>query len=357
MLKTFQYRIKDGSRTRHLKRAARAVNWVWAFCNDTQKQALKWGRAWLSNYDLHKLTAGASRELGLHSQSVQAVCDRYVESRRARNRAFLRYRGRKHLGWVPFKASGIRHDGDRFIYCGRAYRVWYSRPLEGRIKCGSFSQDAQGHWFLNLTCQVDLPERETGTKELGIDLGLKDFAAFFDEAQENVEAQRFYRDLEPDLACAQRAHKKRRVKALHATIAHRRKDFLHKLSTSLLRVYGLICIGKVSSSGLAQTRMAKSVLDAGWSLFRHLCGYKAIAHRAYVIETDEDFSTQDCNACGARTGPKGLSGLGIREWTCPQCGTHHQRDRNAARNILRRGRATLAGGIPILPVPGTAANR
>jgi transposase len=112
--------------------------------------------------------------------------------------------------------------------------------------------------------------------------------------------------------------------------------------------YGFISIGNVSSEKLAKTRMAKSVLDAGWSMFRSMCVYKAVAHRTYVNEPNESFSTQDCNVCEARTGPKGLSGLGIREWVCSNCGTHHQRDRNSARNILRRGRATLAAGIPVL---------
>jgi transposase len=110
---------------------------------------------------------------------------------------------------------------------------------------------------------VPVEAGEIGTKELGIDLGLKDFAAFSDEALENVEAQRFYRDLEPALAVVQRANKKRRAKAIHAKITNRRKDFLHKLSTRIVCEYGFISIGNVSSEKLAKTRMAKSVLDAG----------------------------------------------------------------------------------------------
>lgn len=177
---------------------------------------------------------------------------------------------------------------------------------------------------------------------------MKDFAAFSDESLENVEAQRFYRDLKPALAVSQRAHKKRRARAIHAKVANRRKDFLHKLSTRIVREYGFISIGNVISAKLAKTRMAKSVLDAGWSMFRGMCVYKAVAHRAYVIEPNGSFSTQDCNVCEARTGPKGLSGLGIRESVCSNCGTRHQRDRNSAKNILRRGRVTLAVGISVL---------
>ncbi len=104
---------------------------------------------------------------------------------------------------------------------------------------------------------------------VGIDLGLKDFAAFSNEQIPAVEAPRFYRDLQPALASAQRAGKKKRVKAVHAKIAHRRKDFLHKLSTRLVKSHGAVFVGNVNASALAQTRLAKSVLDVGWSALQN----------------------------------------------------------------------------------------
>jgi transposase len=356
MIKTFQFRVKDGSTAKHLAAHARTVSEVWNFCNDTQKHALRWNKHWPSGFDLSNLCAGSSRELGLHSQTIQAVCETYAARRAERRRPHLRYRGKRHSGWIPFKASGIRIKPNGFAYCGKLYRAWISRPIpEGaRVRTGSFSQDARGRWYINITCDVPIEAGGIGSKELGIDLGLKDFAAFSDEALENVEAQRFYRDLEPALAVAQRANKKRKTRAVHAKIANRRKDFLPKLSTRIVREYGFISIGNVNSAKLARTRMAKSVLDAGWSMFRVMCIYKAVAHRAYVIEPDEYFSTQDCNVCEARTGPKGLSGLVVREWVCTNCGARHQRDRNAAKNILRRGRATLVAGIPALAAQAAA---
>ncbi len=350
MIKTFRYRVKDSTTAKHLAAHARTVNWIWNFCNDTQKHALKWNKRWPSGFDLSTLCAGSSRELRLHSQTVQAICETYAGRRSEKRRPYLRYRGRKHTGWIPFKASGIKVKPNGVAYCGKLYKAWVARPIpeDARIKTGSFSQDARGRWYVNITCELPVEAGEIGTKELGIDLGLKDFAAFSDEALENVEARRFYRDPEPALAVSQRANKKRRTNAIHAKITNRRKDFLHKLSTRIVREYGFISIGNVSSTKLAKTRMAKSVHDAGWSLFRSMCVYKAVAHRAYVNEPDESFTTQDCNVCEARTGPKGLSGLGTREWVCAHCGTVHQRDRNSAKNILRRGRATLAVGIPAL---------
>jgi len=147
---------------------------------------------------------------------------------------------------------------------------------------------------------------------------------------------------------AQRAGKKRLVKTIHAAIANRRRDHLHKLSTVLADSYGAIFVGNVNASGLAKTRMAKSVLDAGWSAFRTMLSYKCDDAGTWFQQVDEAFSTQDCSVCDARSGPKGLQDLGIRAWTCPHCGTTHDRDRNAAMNILRRGRATLAAGSPFL---------
>jgi IS605 OrfB family transposase len=179
-----------------------------------------------------------------------------------------------------------------------------------------------------------------------MDLGLKDFAATSNGKK--IEAERFYRDQEAALALAQRARKKARVQAIHAKIANRRKDLLHQLSTRLVAENGAIFVGNVNAAGLERTRMAKSVLDAGWSTFRTMLQYKCDDAGVWFDQIDEAYSTQTCSACEARSGPKGLKGLGIREWSCPECGAVHDRDVNAAKIILARGLARLAGGIPSL---------
>ena len=163
-------------------------------------------------------------------------------------------------------------------------------------------------------------------------------------------AQRLYRGAEVKLAVAQRAKKVKRVKAIHAQIANRRKDFLHKLSTRLVKDNGAIFVGNVNASGLAKTKMAKSVLDAGWSIFRTMLQYKSDSAGVLFEEVNERYTTQTCSDCGTlpNSRPKGIAGLGIREWTCSECGSVHDRDTNAARNILARGHARLAAGIPVL---------
>jgi putative transposase len=180
---------------------------------------------------------------------------------------------------------------------------------------------------------------------VGIDLGLRTFAAFSDEARPPIEAERFYRDLEPLLARAQRARHRNRTRAIHAKIANRRKDFLHKLSTNLVQGNGAIFVGNVNASALAKSRQAKSVLDAGWSAFRTMLSYKCADAGVWFEEVDEAFSTQTCSVCKSRAGPKGRKDLGIRGWQCPACEAIHDRNVNAAHNILAAGHRRLAEGI------------
>jgi len=147
---------------------------------------------------------------------------------------------------------------------------------------------------------------------------------------------------------AQRAGKGRRTRALHAKIANVRADWTHKVTTAIARRARLIVVGDVSSVRLAQTPFAKSTYDAAWGIGRHQLHYKAIRLAGVCVPGRELFSSVTCSACLARTGPSGLSGLEVREWTCSACGVAHHRDINAAQNILRAGRGTPVKGIPML---------
>jgi IS605 OrfB family transposase len=335
MVLTYRYRIKDATSGRHLQQQAREVNRVWNYCGEVQNAARRHNKSWPSGFDLVNLTSGSSKLLGLHSDTVQAVCKRFAISRDGSGKR-PPWRGRKSLGWIPFQAQrAIRLQGDTAIFLGRRYRLWLSRPIEGRILCGGFAEDARGRWYLNL--QVELTEdRAHGAGEVGIDLGLKSLVAL--STGRKVQAPRIYRKYERALAIAQHAGRKPRVRAIHAKIANCRKHFLHELSTRLVRENRRICVGNVNSAGLARTSLAKSVLDAGWSQLRSQLRYKAVRHGAEYIEVDERFSTQVCSACGARGGPQGREGLVVREWSCGGCGAWHDRDINSAINLLVSGR-------------------
>lgn len=340
---TYRFRLKDKHVPR-LNAQARAVDFVWNYCNETQQNAARRGRRWLTANDLGRLCAGAVKEgLNLNANTIEQVCRQYDRSRRVKRRPWLRWRSRKSLGWIPLKDRDVVFRNGAFWFRRQRYDAWITRPLsEGqRFGCSSFSQDARGRWYINLTVAA-LAEAACGRSAIGVDLGLKSLATLSDGRA--IEMPACFRKAEESIGKAQRARKKRLVASRRAKVANRRRDYLHKASTSLVKEHGLIVVGNVSPSKLARTRMAKSVLDAGWSSFRRMIAYKAITHGAIMLEVPEANTTRTCAECGSIAGPQGQAGLRIREWTCGDCGAVHDRDVNAARNILRLGLETLAGG-------------
>jgi putative transposase len=354
MILTYRYRVKDATTIKHLDRHARSVNFVWNYCCEIQRKAQDRWKAgcavrWPSAFDLIKLCTGAAAELGLHSDTVQTICRQFAASRDAK-RQCPRFRAsggpKRALGWVPFIPRAVKVEDDRVTYLRQPFRFWKSRDLGGELKAGCLAQDARGRWYVSFQCDVPdgLP---TGNGSIGIDLGLKALATCSDETV--VPALQHYRRYEQALEIAQRANNKRRVAAIHAKIANSRRHHLHEQSTKIARENQLIVVGNVNAASLAKTRMAKSVLDAGWSMFRNQLRYKASRHEARYDEVDERWTTQVCSCCGCipDSSPKGMGALGIRHWVCSDCGESHDRDVNAAQNILRVGleRQALAGEI------------
>jgi putative transposase len=344
---TLKLRVKGN--TRWLDKLASETNFVWNYVNDLSFRNIRDHSMFLSAFDVYKYFIGATKEgLRLHSLTLQAIADEYVTRRRQFRKNKLRWRksngSRRSLGWVPFKTKSVRLRKSVLYYGKFKFKVWDSYGLENyEFRAGSFNQDVRGRWYINICVDTqDAPGAQSGA--IGIDLGLKDFAATSDG--EIIESQRFYRDLEPKLSSAQRANKKSRVKAIHAKISNRRKDFLHKLSSRLTQENAAVFVGNVSSSKLTKTKMAKSVLDAGWSMFKTMLEYKAIRRQVLLKEINEAWTSQTCSVCKNRTGPKGLVELGIREWSCAECGSSHNRDINAAKNILALGLERLGVGIP-----------
>lgn len=170
---TYKFRLRDTADS-ELRRQSRAVNFVWNYCNETQQQAVKRGRKWLSWHDLQKLTAGSSKELDLHAHTIQQVCQKYDISRRTHKKARLKWRGKKSLGWVPFNKGHVAYRNGSFWFRGREYKAWVSRELkEGQtFGAGSFNQDALGRWYINLPVEVESLE-SAPSNAVGIDLGLK----------------------------------------------------------------------------------------------------------------------------------------------------------------------------------------
>ena len=352
--KTLRLRIKDKHRS-VLAAMAREVNQVWNFCNETSSRAIRERRQWLSGYDLQKLTNGFSKCEGVRigSSTVQQVCEDYAKARKQFKKAKLRWRvsnpqsSKCSLGWVPFKARALQYKAGQIQFAGQKFSLWDSYGLSDyEFRAGSFSQDSRGRWYLNVVVKVQVVPT-AGTASVGIDLGLKEAAVA--STGERIEG-RFYRKLEAPLGMAQRAHKKQRVRAIHAKIANQRKELLHQFSTKLVKNNAAIFVGDVSSAKLLKTKMAKSTLDAGWSMLKTMLEYKS--HQAGIVfeVVNENYTTQTCSCCGSipASSPKGRAGLRIREWICSECGSAHDRDTNAAKNILAAGHRRLAAGIPVL---------
>lgn len=337
VFKAYKFRIKDKTSKKKLLAMSQSVNFVWNFCNESQKTAVSQHKRWLNKFDFQLLLKGAHEDVGLLASTLRQVAYTYEKSRCQRKKPWLRWRSstgkRRSLGWIPFY-GGISIDDGNVTYMGNTFRIWQSRTPVGKLKSGSFSEDAQGRWYVNLVYEQDPVVTCRRHEEVGIDLGLKDIVTTSND--EKHEAQRMFRKLEDKLGRAQRANKKRQVRKIHAKIRNVRKDFNHKLSTDLVSRHGFIVVGNISALVLPK-RMKKSAYDASWSQLRSYLRYKALASGSEFVEVNEAYTTQDCSQCSARCGPKGLAGLAVRGWKCENCGTVHDRDVNAARNILRLG--------------------
>ena len=230
--------------------------------------------------------------------------------------------------------------------------VRWSRDLPSDPSSVTVILDAAGRYHASFVVDIGDPASLPPVDaEVGIDLGLTSFAVLSNGKV--IENPRYLRKAERRLKRAQQAlsrkqkgsanRAKARVKVAraHVRVADARRDFAHKLSTTITRENQAVYVEDLAVKGLARTRLAKSVHDAGWGMFLTLLADKATRYGRTFARVDRWFpSSQICSACGVQDGPKPLS---VRSWTCPACGTAHDRDVNAARNILLEGRKTAAG--------------
>ncbi|MFE9882323.1 RNA-guided endonuclease InsQ/TnpB family protein [Streptomyces sp. NPDC005784] len=239
--------------------------------------------------------------------------------------------------------------------------VRWSRTLPSAPSTVTVVKDAAGRYFASFVVETDacevLPET---TPEIGIDLGLGHFAVLSDGTK--VDSPRFLRRAEKRLKKAQRELSRKQkgssnrgkarltVARAHAQVTDARREFHHRLSTRLIRENQAIAVEDLCVKGLARTRLAKSVHDAGWSAFVSMLEYKAARcgrqfHRIGRFEP----TSQVCSACGVKDGPKPLD---VRMWTCGACGAVLDRDVNAAVNVAKAaGLAASACGAQVRPAP------
>jgi putative transposase len=233
-----------------------------------------------------------------------------------------------------------------------AFKLKWSRKMEGVPKMAAVSRDPAGHYFVSMACEVEMTALPTRKNAVGVDVGVKDVVVTSNgwKSGAGKYTYRYARQLKLSqrrLASKKKGSNRRRkqqhrVARIHARIADSRMDFLHQISSKLINENQVICLEDLNIKGMLRNRhLSKAVADSGLFELRRQLEYKSQWYGRDVFVVDRWAPTsKTCSGCGTYQPQMPLK---IREWACPDCGEHHDRDINAAKNILFFGTAGSAG--------------
>ena len=293
------------------------------------------------------------------SQTLYDVVDRvhrayqsfFSRIRRGESPGFPRFKNRDRYHSFTLQQNGWKLEGRNLhiTNVGR-FKLFLSRPIQGRIKTVTVSRSSTGKWFVLFSCD-DVPVTilpKTEKQEVGLDVGLTSFLT--DSEGNKVENPRFFRESEKKLRRAQRklsrrkrgsrrrARARQQVALVHEKITNQRKDFMNKVALTYLILYQTIYVEKLQIQNMVKNNnLSKSISDASWGMFFQILKVKAEGAGRRVVEVNPRNTSQDCSGCGAYV-PKKLS---VRVHRCPACGLVMDRDENSAVNLVLRGRASL----------------
>ena len=235
-------------------------------------------------------------------------------------------------------------------------RIKLHRQPKGTVKSATVSRRSNGKYYISLLCKEEINELPKTNSAIGIDLGIIDFVSLSDG--QKIDNNKFTSKMAKKLKREQRKlsrrallakkkginlfeaknyqKQKRKVARIHEKVMNQRNDFLNKLSTEIIKNHDIVCIEDLNTKGMLRNhKLARSISDVSWSSFVTKLQYKADWYGREIIKIDKWFpSSQICSECGHKDGKKPLN---IRDWTCPVCHVHHDRDINASINILTEG--------------------
>ncbi len=376
MLKAFKYRLYPTQpQLRDLDRTLMLCRSLYNAALQERREAYRKAGKTVGFYEQKRYLPEIRTELpeykGVHSQVLQNVIERvdrafqgfFRRVKAGQKAGYPRFKGRERYDSFTFPQAGttgvkLQGGGKRVLLYGiGSVKCKLHRPLEGRLKTATVKREGE-HWYIVFTCEVEPRPLPPNDQAIGIDLGTNPHFLITSDG-EMVEAPRYFQRAQAKLATAQRslARKKRgsnrrkqagrRVAKLHRKIANQRKDFHHKLARRLVNRYGTIVHEDLNILGLARSRTAKGVLDAGWAQFLAILAYKAEEAGRRVVGVDPKHTSQDCPVCGHRE----KKPLWVREFTCPACRASLHRDVAAAINILARARTEPSGMDTAVAVP------